>query len=191
MVIPIGERPPAGKIILTYDDYVDLPNDRNRYEILDGDLFVTPAPSSRHQLVSRNLQFAIHQFAKQHTLGEIFDAPIDLILAATTVVQPDLVFVSRGRQSVVTDRAIEGVPDLVVEILSPATVKTDRTTKARLYARYGIPHYWIVDPDARSLEAYELAGDAYRLAITVTGESTFSPSLFPGLRIPLADVWAP
>lgn len=190
MPISRSERPPAGKIILTYDEYVDLPNDGNRYEILDGDLFVTPAPSPQHQLVSRNLQFTIHQFAREHGLGEIFAAPIDLILAATTVAQPDLVFVSQERRAIVTNRGIEGAPDLVVEILSSTTTKTDRTTKARLYARYGIRHYWILDPESRNLEAYELSGNAYHLASTLTGESTFSPSLFPGLTIPLADVWA-
>lgn len=191
MVIPTGERPPAGKIMLTYEDYLELPNDGRRYEILDGDLFVTPAPSSRHQRVSRNLQFVIHQFAGQHSPGEILAAPIDVILAPTTVAQPDLVFVSREHQSIVTERAIEGVPNLVVEILSPTTTKTDRTTKASLYARYGIPHYWIVDADSRTFEAYELSQNAYRLTTSLTGDSTFSPSLFPGLTISLADIWAP
>ncbi len=189
MPIQTDERPPAGKIILTYEDYAAIPNDRNRYEILEGDLFVTPAPTSQHQRVSRNLQFAIHQFAKQHGLGEVFDAPIDLILEATTVAQPDLVFVSRARWSIVTIRGIEGQPDLVVEILSPTTARTDQTTKARVYARYRIPHYWIVDPEARVLEAYELSGDVYHLAARAIGESDFSPALFPGLTIPLADIW--
>lgn len=190
MPIPTSERPPAGKILLTYEDYLDLPNDRNRYEILEGELFVAPAPSPRYQLVSRNLQFAIHQFARQHTFGEVFAAPIDLILEATTVAQPDLVFVARDRLSIVTMKGVEGAPDLVIEILSPTTIKADRTTKARLYARHGIRHYWIVDPESRTLEAYELAGDVYRLIATAAGESLFSPGLFPGLTIPLADIWA-
>lgn len=189
MPIETGERLPAGKIILTYEDYAAIPNDRNRYEILEGDLFVTPAPTSQHQRVSRNLQFAIHQFVTQRALGEIFNAPIDLILEATTVAQPDLVFVSRAWWSIVTTRGIEGVPDLVVEILSPATAKTDQTTKARVYARHRIPHYWIVDPEARVLEAYELSGDVYRLAARASGESDFPPTLFLGLIISLADIW--
>jgi Uma2 family endonuclease len=181
---------PPGKIVLTYDDYCELPNDRNRYEILDGELSVTPAPATKHQITLGNLYriVSIHVLAN-HT-GRLLLAPTDVILAATTVVQPDLVFVSNDRSQVVTPRGVEGAPSLVVEILSPTTHRTDRVTKAQLYAKHQIPHYWLVDPDQHSVEAYELVIDRYDLVASTHGAEVFTPSLFPGLSIQLADLWA-
>jgi len=181
---------PQGKIILTYDDYRLLPNDRNRYEIIDGELSVTPAPRPKHQRISSHLHviLANHIFARH--LGDIYAAPTDLILTPTTVVQPDLIFVDNDRRHIVTERAIEGPPTLLIEILSPATHETDRLTKAQLYARYQVPHYWLVDPDQRTLEAYELARDHYNLVASAQNVEVFAPSLFPGLSIQLGDLWA-
>jgi Uma2 family endonuclease len=181
---------PPGKIVLTYDDYCELPNDRNRYEILDGELSVAPAPATKHQITLGNLYriVSIHVLAN-HT-GRLLLAPTDVILAATTVVQPDLVFVSNDRSQVVTPRGVEGAPSLVVEILSPTTHRTDRVTKAQLYAKHQIPHYWLVDPDQHSVEAYELVIDRYDLVASTHGAEVFTPSLFPGLSIQLADLWA-
>jgi Uma2 family endonuclease len=150
---------PLGKIVLTYDDYRELPNDRNRYEILDGELSVTPAPSTKHQRISGHLFLTLANHILAHQLGDIFAAPADVILAPTTVVQPDLIFIGNDRRGIVTERAIEGPPTLAVEILSPTTHRTDRQTKAQLYAKHGVPHYWLIDPDQQTLEAYELAGD--------------------------------
>lgn len=129
---------PPGKILLTYDDYCLLPNDGNRYEILDGELSVTPAPSTRHQTVLGNLHrlLASHVVASQ--LGKLFIAPTDLILAPITVVQPDLIFIANDRRHIVTERAIEGSPTLVIEILSPTTHRTDRVTKAQLYTKHNV-----------------------------------------------------
>jgi Uma2 family endonuclease len=172
---------PQGKIVLTYDEYCLLPNDRNRYEILDGELSVTPAPATRHQTVLGNL----YRF-----LGKLFVAPTDLILAPTTVVQPDLIFIGGDRRHIVTERAIEGSPTLVIEILSPTTHRTDRVTKAQLYAKHNVPHYWLIDPDQRTLEVYELVIDHYDLVVSARDPELFTPSLFPGLSIRLADLWA-
>lgn len=181
---------PPGKIVLTYDDYCELPNDRNRYEILDGDLSVTPAPRVNHQRISRRLLRFLDDHVLANNLGEIFAAPIDVILAPTTVVQPDLIFIAHDRAHIITERAIEGAPTLVVEILSPTTQRTDRVAKAQLYAKYGVPHYWLLDPGQHTFEAYELAGDRYVIAASMKSEDEFRPSLFPGLTIWLADLWA-
>ncbi|MGH7817782.1 MAG: Uma2 family endonuclease [Candidatus Binatia bacterium] len=181
---------PQGKIVLTYDEYCDLPNDRNRYEILDGELSVTPPPATKHQIALGNLHriLSTHVFANH--IGRLLLAPTDVILAATTVVQPDLVFVGNDRSQVVTARGVEGVPTLVVEILSPTTHRTDRLTKGQLYARYQIPHYWLIDPDQQSIEAHELIIDHYDLVASARDAEMFTPSLFPGLSIGLADLWA-
>lgn len=181
---------PQGKIVLTYDDYCQLPNDRNRNEILDGELSVTPAPRINHQRISNRLHRVLDNHVIANRLGEIFVAPTDLILAPTTVVQPDLIFVGNDSLGIITDRAIEGTPTLVVEILSPTTQQTDRVTKAQLYAKYGVPHYWLLDPDQHTFEAYELAGDHYVIIESMKNQDEFHPSLFPGLTIRLADLWA-
>lgn len=180
---------PAGKIVLTYDDYCLLPDDRNRYEILDGELSVTPAPRIAHQRASHSLDIVLSSHIKPRQLGEIFAAPTDVILASTTVVQPDLVFVGNDRRHFITERAIEGPPTLVVEILSPTTSQTDRVTKAQLYARFGVLHYWLLDADAQIFEAYELTGSEYKLVAKAQGSEIVTPSLFPGLSIALADLW--
>jgi Uma2 family endonuclease len=181
---------PPGKIVLTYENYCLLPDDRNRYEILDGELSVTPAPRTKHQSSSGALYFALRHHIIAPRLGKIYAAPTDVILASTTVVQPDLIFIGNDRLHIITERAIEGTPTLVVEILSPATQQNDRITKAQLYAKYGVPHYWLLDPDRQVLEAYELSGDQYYLVTKAQDADLFTPSLFPGLTIRLADLWA-
>ena len=177
---------PPGKILLTYDDYCLLPNDRNRYEILDGELSVTPAPATKHQTALGNLYRFLANYVVANQLGKLFIAPTDLILAPTTVVQPDLIFIGNDRRSIVTERAIEGPPTLVIEILSPTTHRIDRVTKAQLYAKHNVPNYWLIDPDQRTLEAYELVLDHYDLAASARDADVFAPSLFPGLSIQLS-----
>ena len=181
---------PPGKILLTYDDYSLLPNDRNRYEILDGELSVTPAPATTHQTALGNLYRFLANYVVTNQLGKLFIAPTDLILAPTTVVQPDLIFIGNDRLHIVTERAIEGAPTLVIEILSPTTHRTDRVTKAQLYAKYQVPQYWLVDPDQRTLEAYELVIDRYDLIASPRDVQVFAPALFPGLSIRVSDLWA-
>ena len=178
-----------GKIVLTYEDYVLLPNDRNRYEILEGELSVTPAPSTKHQSASANLFKLLSRHIDDRNLGKLFYAPIDLILESTSVLQPDLLFVSSVRQRIITEKAIEGVPDLVIEILSPSTSRTDRVTKAQIYARHSVPAYWIVDPDEESIEIYLLEVDGYRLAATLQGKTPMFAPPFKELEIAARDVF--
>ena len=180
---------PEGKIILTYEDYVLLPSDGKRYEILEGELTVTPAPSTKHQTASVNLLVLLSQYIKERDLGKLFHAPIDLILESTSVLQPDLLFVSKARQHLITERAIEGAPDLVIEILSPGTSRTDRVTKAQIYTRYGVPAYWIVDPEQEVIEIYLLEADGYRLAATLQGKTPMFAPPFKELEIAAGDVF--
>lgn len=178
--------PPGG---LTYEDYVGLPDDGRRYEILDGELEVSPAPSPRHQRVSGKLFGILDPHVTERRLGSVYYAPIDVILAPDSIVQPDLVFVAAGRESIVTERAIEGPPDLAVEILSPWSDRRDRVAKAALYARYGIRHYWIPDPAAQTLEVYEAEGAEYRRLAIHEGAVMVRSMLFPDLEIDLGRVW--
>ena len=183
------DQPPAGRIVLTYEDYCALPNDGRRYEILEGELAVTPSPSRAHQRVSRNLLTILHIHVREYGLGEVFSASYDVILEKTSVVVPDLLFVSRPRLEIVTDRGVEGAPDLIVEIISSGTARRARVEKAQLYARHGVRHYWLVDPDARSIEAFELAEGQYHRAAHLAAAAAFAPRLFPGLTIPLRTLW--
>jgi Uma2 family endonuclease len=182
-------RIPTGKIVLTYEDYVLLPNDGKRYEILEGELTVTPAPSTKHQTASGNLFVLLAHYIKERDLGKLFHAPIDLILESTSVLQPDLLFVSKARQSIITERAVEGAPDLVIEILSPATSRTDRITKAQIYARHRVPAYWIVDPELEVIEIYLLEGDGYRLSSTLQGKTPNFVPPFQELEVAAADLF--
>lgn len=183
------DQPPAGRIVLTYEDYCALPNDGRRYEILEGELAVTPSPSRAHQRASGNLFVILHHHVRERKLGEVFPAPFDVILEKTSIVVPDLLFVAQGRFEIVTDRGVEGSPDLIVEVISPGTARRDRVEKAQLYARHGVRHYWLVDPDARTIEAFELAEGQYRRTVHLTGDTMFAPSLFPGLTISLRSLW--
>jgi len=180
---------PNGKIVLTYEDYVLLPNDGKRYEVLEGELTVTPAPSTKHQTASGNLFVLLSQHIKERDLGKLFHAPIDLILESTSVLQPDLLFVSKARQSIITERAIEGTPDLVVEILSPTTSRIDRVTKAQIYARHSVPVYWIVDPEWETIEIDLLEANGYRLAATLLGTTAMAALPFTELEIAARDVF--
>lgn len=172
----------------TYEDYLQLPDDGKRYEIIDGELFEMPAPTLSHQTVSKRLQHELYRLELQG-LGQMFDAPFDLKILGGTPVQPDLVFLTPDLLGHVKNRALEGPPALVVEILSPGTARRDRTKKLRLYARNRIPLYWIADPQARTLEVLRLQGDLYQVeAALAVGEVYDSPD-FLGLTLDLGELF--
>ena len=177
------------RAILTYRDYEALPADGRRYELHDGELAVTPAPSPAHQRVCRNLYDVIGPHVRDRRLGEVFFAPVDVILDDTTVIQPDLVYLDAARAMLVTARGIEGPPTLVIEILSPSTTNIDRNTKRQLYLRFGVPHYWIVDLDARTIEAYTLGPREYELEARASGDTPASLPPFSSLALIPASLW--
>ena len=176
------------------DDIFDTPDDGKRYEVIEGDLYVTTAPDLDHQEPITQLMGLIVPYLRQRPRGrrgKLYTSPVGLILDERNGVQPDLVYVSPDRAGILTRRGIRGVPDLVVEILSPSTEATDRGVKFRRYAAFGIPHYWIINPATRTLEAYRLAAgaDEFELSGTFGPDATFEPELFPGLAIPIGDLW--
>jgi Uma2 family endonuclease len=173
----------------TYDDLQHMPPDRNRYEIIDGDLLVTPAPIPLHQRVVANLGSALHHFTRERLLGEVFFAPCDIVFSASTVLEPDLLFISRSRLHIIGEKNITGPPDLVVEVLSESTAHVDRELKPKQNAFYGVPEYWLIDPEEKTVEIFRLRESAYELAAhLVPGEKITSP-LFPGLSLPLDSLW--
>jgi Uma2 family endonuclease len=174
---------------LTYRDYEALPADGRRYEIHDGELSVTTAPGSPHQIVSMNLLRVLVGHVPAVTPGLLLHAPLDVILADTTIVQPDIVYVAPDRLERVSGRGIEGAPTLAVEILSPSTRTLDRVTKRQLYARYRVPFLWLVDPDDRIVEAFVLEGDRYGLAVGAAGTVAVDLPPFTGLGLFPDTLW--
>src|SRR5512132_1473002 len=158
------------RALLTYSDYAALPDDGRRYELHWGEISVTPAPGTRHQGAIVNLISLLNEHVRSRGLGKVFVAPTDCILSNVTVVQPDVLYIAADRLAIISDRGIEGAPTLVVEVLSPSTARLDRDRKMKLYAEHGVPYYWIVDPETRSVEAYTLNGAVYALADRVSGE---------------------
>jgi Uma2 family endonuclease len=175
------------KQVLDYDDYAAIPPDGRRYELLEGDVHVTPAPTPRHQWASKKLQRQLEDHFETRGLGRVFNAPIDVILTPHDVVQPDLVVVTNPGQ--ISARGIEGAPALVVEVLSPGTVAYDRATKSRRYAALGVSHLWFLDPEGRRLEAFRLEGGTWRLVLEGDREGALEHPDWPGLTVRLGFLW--
>lgn len=167
----------------------DVPADGNRYEVLDGELYVTPAPNIAHQRCVTRLAINIGGYLQQHPLGELFVAPVAVVFNEFTGAQPDLVYVSTERAGIITRRGVEGVPDLVIEVLSPSTSAIDRGIKFRIYERTGVMHYWLADPRRRQLLAYRLEGTSYILTGTYGPGEVFQPDLFPDLALSIDALW--
>ena len=178
---------PNPLIKFTYVDYLNAPEDK-RYELLDGDLLMTPAPTEIHQRVATLLGWKVAQFVTENGLGRVYVAPFDVVLSDYDVVQPDLLFVSDGRAHIVTADNVRGAPDLVVEILSPSTAERDRTFKRSLYARHGVSDYWIVDTAARNVTVLLLREGGFGMAgMYGAGETLTSPAL-PGFALNVDDM---
>jgi Uma2 family endonuclease len=172
----------------TYRDYLLLPEGR-RYEVIDGELFMTPAPTPYHQLVSKRIQRTLDAFVEKNGLGLVLYAPCDVVLSDADVVQPDILFVSAGRLSIVGDKFISAAPDLVVEVLSPATESRDRVAKMKLYAKTGVQELWIADPAEKTIEILVNSGEGFRREALIGATETLRSVLLAGLEISLSSVF--
>ena len=145
----------------TYAEFARLPSEGStRYEVIAGELVVTPAPSLRHQRIATDLVTLLNEFVREHGLGEVYAGPVDVLFAEGDYLEPDIVFVRRDRRAILSDRGIEAAPDLVVEVLSPSTADRDRGIKLDRYRHFGVAEYWVVDPDARAIEVWRPGGEA-------------------------------
>ena len=175
------------RLRFTYRDYLLLP-EGDRRELIEGDFHVVPAPSFRHQVISRNLGIRLWEHVDASGLGEVVWAPTDVVLSPESVVQPDILFVSNERRGIIMEANVSGAPDLVVEILSPSTVERDRELKLTLYARYGVREYWIVDPEDETVEVMELGAEG-AAGVRRYDAGTVESVLFPRLSIALDDIF--
>lgn len=176
---------------LTYQDYLELPEEPGyRFEILDGVLIKDPSPNVMHQRVSRRLQRVLEEyFWEVDPQGEIFDAPLDVTFHNITVVQPDLFYVSGEQKQIVKDAHIDGPPKLVVEVLSPSSSRKDRLQKLRIYQGVQVEHYWLVNPEEKTLECFSLRNGVYALVATGMDDDVVEHPSFTGLTIALKDLW--
>ena len=182
---------PGRPRLLTYADYAALPDDGHRYQLLEGELVMTPSPNAWHQAVSREIFVGLVQFVRLHGLGDVFAAPLDVTLSDRNVLQPDILFISKERTGILQGGRVLGAPDLCVEILSPGTERLDRVRKLELYSRFDVTHYWIVDLEARTIEEYVLHGDVYGVRSIAGYDEPFRPAVFPGFEFRLSVVPLP
>ncbi len=149
----------------TYEDYLKTPDDV-RYELIEGELLMTPAPNTEHQRILRKLGFKMVKFVEENDLGEVFYAPCDVYLDDENTLQPDILFVSKEKLKIIGKNYIQGAPDLVVEIISEQSAYRDTIQKKMLYARFGVKEYWIAAPGEKMMEVYHLDNKRYRLTKT-------------------------
>ena len=172
----------------TYEDYLKTSDDK-QYELIDGELLMTPSPVPNHQRISRKLEFILEKFVTEINLGEIFDAPCDVYLDDENVIQPDILFISLDRLAIIGEKNIQGAPDLAVEIISENSAYKDMVQKKRLYARFGVKEYWVVIPDCEEIEIYILKDNTYRLYKSYNKSDNLESPLLKGLNIALKDIF--
>ncbi len=143
----------------TYSEYARLPDDGNRYEVIDGEVCMTPAPGPHHQRVAAKLFAALAEYVEREGLGEML-WDVDLLFVSGQYLRPDMLFVPTAAAAGVSDRGMEETPGLVLEVLSPHSKRIDRIKKPVRYRDFGVPEYWVVDPEGRAIERYRLAADA-------------------------------
>jgi Uma2 family endonuclease len=175
------------KIKLTYEDYCLFPDDGNRHEVINGLHYMSPAPSTNHQSVSKWLLHFLFATIELRGLGKVFYAPVDVQLGPHDIVQPDLVVVLNKSKAGILPSRIQGPPDLVVEILSPSTSQNDLTLKRRLYEQSGVSEYWIVDPDQRRVDQLVLTDGEFQVRPAAAGECTLA--IRPDVTIPVAEIF--
>ena len=173
---------------LTYEDYAKMPDDE-RYELLDGELVFMPSPTVIHQRLLRRLLIALSMWADELLLGEVHVSPLDVVLADTVVVQPDIMFISNERASVITEPNIQGAPDLAIEIISPSDPNRDRVRKREIYERHGVGEYWLVDPYAHNITVLTLAERRYETAGIYGETDTLTSPTLRGFALNVSDLF--
>ena len=171
----------------SYREYECFPNDGFRHEIVDGVHFKSPAPSTKHQKVSRKIHFPLYSQIEQKSLGEVYNAPTDVELSEHDIVQPDIIVVLREQLDIITSKKIHGIPALVVEILSESNRRYDQVLKFEMYQKSGVFEYWIVDTVAEMVQQFVLVNDRY--ADAGTHHKIIAPKYIAGVEIDLLEAW--
>ena len=175
---------PKAKRTWTYDEFAAESLETNLpTELWDGEIIMSAAPRPTHQRIVFSCAELLKTHVKPRTLGEAFISPIDVVFSGRKAVQPDVVYVSDARKSMVEENCIRGVPDLLVEVISEGTWRRDRVDKKALYEQFGVAEYWIIDPDSRLIEVFTLAKGSYQLHARGVGAEKAGSKLLPGLKV--------
>ncbi len=173
---------------ITFEEFRQFPVDGKRYELVRGEVHVTPAPATRHQAIVQNLA-NLGLMSLRIIWARVYTAPLDVRLGRDTALQPDLIFISNARAGIILENWIEGAPDLVVEVSSPSTATYDRATKLPIYAESGVSEYWLIDSQAKTVEVLKLQGKKYFVEAILAGDQILTSDLFPGWQLPLHDLF--
>ncbi len=175
----------------TYQDYFNLPNDGNRYEVINGELIMVAAPNTFHQKISWNLILAIGSFLKKKKIGQAFGAPTNVLLDEKNVVQPDILFILNEHSEIVKEKYVEGTPELMIEILSEGSAYRDLVDKKELYAKFGVKEYWIVDPMKQRVEILENKNGEFELIQQITKTGKVKSKVLKGFEVELTEIFNP
>ena len=171
----------------SYDEYHTL-GDNQRYEVIDGELLMLPGPDTQHQAWIRELTLSLGAYIKTRSLGQLLPSPIDVVLDSENIVQPDLTFVGRSSLGTIGKQSIVGVPSLVVEIVSLSTIGVDRYKKRRLYSRFGIGEFWVVDPGNAAVEVLVLNGQDYDLISVAAKQGSLRSTVLEGFEVDVSEL---
>ena len=179
----------AAEDVFTVEDYRAMPEGPPYYQLVEGELIMSPSPNRYHQVVAANIFIILRTHVDRHSLGLVLFAPMDVYLSETTAVQPDVLFVSNVNKHLLADDGIRGGPDLVVEIISPWDGQLEKRRKRALYARHGVKEEWLIEPTLEQIHRYDFTTDAAKPVRIVDSEESFETALFPGLIINATDVF--
>ena len=174
---------------LTAHDYREMPDGPPYFQLIEGEIYMSPSPNWFHQEILTNLAEIFLHYLRKKRIGKIYFAPLDTFLTDLNVYQPDVVFVSNRRKSILKEDGVDGAPDFVVEILSPRTAKYDRGAKRDIYARTGVGEFWIIDPELKSIQVFRFEESADVPVATYGLKQKFTTPVFPGLNISVAEVF--
>lgn len=178
----------AAAELLTVEDYRATP-EGSRYQLIEGDLIMAPAPNMFHQSIAGRVYRLLADFVERRSLGQVYFAPCDVFLSEHDVVQSDVLFVANANLGILQEDGVHGAPDLVIEVLSPATAQLDKKSKRRIYARAGVKELWLVDPLLLQVQLYDFARDPAKPVRLVEEEETIATPLLPGLTISVAEIF--
>ena len=173
----------------TYDRYLRETAEGEYFTIIAGERIMSPSPNSRHQDILGNLYTLLRTWAKQSGKGKVQFAPYDVVLASDEVVQPDLIFALTEHHDRFAEKNFRGAPDLIIEILSPGSVKLDREKKRALYARHSVPEFWIVSPGERTVEVLRLQGQQYETAVLLDEDDRLESPRLAGFTCAVKDLF--
>jgi Uma2 family endonuclease len=171
---------------MTYKEFAELPDDGKRYELIEGELILNASPVTRHQQIVRRILASLDRYFMDHGGGEVFVSPLDVVLADDVVLEPDLMVIRSERMSIVAKKNIQGAPNIVIEVLSESTRRKDQIIKRKLYERFGIDEYWLVDPDHDNFTIYRRSGTAFA---RVEAAGTITSPLLPGFTLDVNNLF--